>query len=356
MLVEVAMVVRQFLIVFMLSFCVYAQEIPVLPDERIPEPTYVSVSSDEITLLNGDVLSGELLSVDKEFVHFRYGFLDKKVEIVIPRNEVMHLAVRHPVYIASSSGDVKLGIFESDPDKILSEVSTMTLKDPSAPPEPPRWHGELSFGVQGHGGNNDTLDATGSAEAKLEKDYSTYYVLMRLAHSSVDRVDTTENGFSKLKYKYWPYTSSGKIYLNTYTTNEYDYIQKLSLRTRLGAGLGYRCYKNDDNLLECEVGGAATREDLIDGLADKSFGSVRLGAFVAKQICEDIKLKNGLEVFPGLRDRDDFYIRNEFSVATDVNDVWQVTFHILLIHDNVPAREDLERTEWTTGLGLSRKF
>ena len=347
-------VVRQSIILLCAMGFVYAQEGAVSPEESIPEPLHVSL--DQVVLVNGDVLSGDLIQVDNACVYFKYGFLDKKVEIAIPRDDVVQLSVGHPVYIVSSNGDVNFKFFHSDQDKKLSEISSITLKDPKAPPPAPEWHGQFDFGVQGHGGSNDTLDATGQVSANLEKEYSTYVILVRVAHSSLDQVDTTENGYSKLKYKYWPYTVKGKIYMNAYTTNEYDRIQKLSLRSRLGMGVGYRCYTNDENMLECEVGGARTREDLIEGLSDKTFNSIRASVYIAKQICEDIKLHNGLEIFPGLEDSNDFYIRDEFSIATDVNDVWQLTFHILVIHDNVPASPDLERTDWTTGLGLTRKF
>ncbi len=347
-------VVRQLIIIFVVLFSAYAEDEAILPEENIPDP--IQVSMDEIVLVNGDILSGDLVLVDKSFIYFKYGFLDKKVEIAIPRQEVARLSVKHPVYVASSTGEVSFRTFQSDPDNQFSEISSITLKDPNEPPPPPQWHGQLDCGVQGHGGNNKTLDVTGGADAKLEKEYSSYYILVRLVRNTVDNVDTASNGYSKLKYKYWPYSVSGKIYINAYTTNEYDYVQKLNLRSRLGAGVGYRCYKSDEDMLECEVGGASTYEDLTDGLDDRTFGSIRASAYIAKQICEDIKLHNGLEVFPGLKDKNDFYIRDEFSLATAVNKTWELSFTILVIHDNVPASPELEKTNWTTGLGLTRKF
>ncbi len=368
MLVSLTSVFMKVVVLF-LTFVLFLSTFVVAQEDIVELPAPYEISYDRVVVSNGDVLSGNFISSDKNGVFLEYGF-QEKIKIFIPLTEVVSLEIPKKVFVALTDGQVLMGSIKSEKEGLflvsaedglkkkinLSEVKSVTRDDPNQAKEPQKWHGKVFLGFNRQTGNTESMNLSVSLEGQLETDISSAIMKFKWAEGSVDDELTQKNGYALLKYKYWPYLKENSFFIFVLDTQDYDRLQELKLRSRLGGGVGYRCYKNDKNVVDCEVGMAYTNEDLMEPNEDRTFSSARAAVYINYLFWKIINIENRFEFYPGLKDGDDFFIRNEVDVSTPLTKNWDLDLNILTTHDNVPAREEVKRTDVWTSFGIMRKF
>lgn len=198
--------------------------------------------ADEVRLLNGDRLTGEIIKMEE-------GRLTVKTphsgNVTIDWKQVQSLSSEKPFKVqvdgkteAETLVDLFFGkalIVEATelgtPGTIaLSEVKAINL-------EPVRYRGTVNIGGNSTQGNTDTRAVNASTRWTIRSERHRFLLEGKYNYGEVGSRVTVRNSLATLKYDLF---LSKNVFANAEGLFEKDTFQNLTLRTTLGAGLGYQ--------------------------------------------------------------------------------------------------------------------
>jgi hypothetical protein len=237
----------------------------------------VLLRADEITLVNGDRITGAIVKSDGKTLTIKTEFLGL---VGMPWDKVKTLTTDKPLHVVLPGGKTVQGRIETRDDKleIISETERSAaaraeiaaLRDAAEqrayerllqPGWTQLWAGTATLGLAGARGNAQTGTLiTGLNAARVtNNDKTTVYFNSIRSKALVDRVTslTAQAARGGLGYSR---NITSRVALNAFNDYEYDRFQSLDLRFVLGAGASLSAWKSDRGRLDGLIGGAYNRE------------------------------------------------------------------------------------------------
>ncbi|MEQ8762327.1 MAG: DUF481 domain-containing protein [Planctomycetota bacterium] len=318
--------------------------------------------ADEVTLRNGDKLSGRVVSLDGDTLKIHSDVLDADVEI--PWDQVMSFQTDGLVEVEMPDGRKVMGrvsmpaaadarIITSAGDEESLSRDGFKISTGESEEESP-WSGNVRLDFATTQGNSNTATFGTSARVQRETDKT---VLSAYFQSFFQRSDGERNAENyswgaRADYKF---TERAYGYLSADWLS--DSFRQLNLRTQLGLGGGYKFIDEENLDFAGELGLTYTDDDFqepnwLERLADPTiksaddeYVSARVAESLNWKINETVELRHFAEWLPNVEDPFNDYLMRaiiELRVALDQNLYLEVGAEDR--YDNTPPK-DIKRND-----------
>src|SRR5215813_2679262 len=295
----------------------------------------VAVRSDQVTLKNGDRLTGKILHSDGATVVIK---TDLVGQVTVPLAAVVRLSGEAPLYVTLVDGRTMSGALTTEGGKAeLRNANNATVVDRAQiafvrsadeqqayertlnPGWLEQWSGGLDFGVALTSGNSDTLNlALGlGLTRETRRDKTTLYAASIYNRDSTSGVSHTIANTIRGGLRY-DRDFSRKWFAYGFTDLEHNALQDLTLRMVLGGGIGYHAVRNDRTKLDFLGGLAWNRESFSGNFNDRSSAEAQLGQTLSHHLSKRTSLKEQFFVFPNLSRGGEYRINFDSTVVTDI--------------------------------------
>jgi putative salt-induced outer membrane protein YdiY len=318
-------------------------------------------TADEILFLNGDRLTGKIVSADG-------GKLTVKTEtagdITVDLAKVKTFSTDEPIVIKTGDTTFKSKV-TGGADGTVQVVpvaggspQVIALKDVAKiNPPPVKWTGSVVANGLITTGNSETenLGFSLGAVRRSEIDRITLgaaYYYGRQLNKDTDQKETTINNWFMLgKYDYF---LTKQLYLYGLARVEQDEIADLDLRLTIGGGAGYQWFETPTFNLSTEAGLAWVYEDFGKAGTDDHMAA-RLAYHVDWTPYKTIKLFHNLEWLPNVTDWfGDYNLNTDVGLRATVYEGFFAEAKIELRYDSIPAPgAQKEDVRYLLGVGWS---
>lgn len=316
------------------------------------------VAADEVFLLNGDRLTGKIVSATGGKLILN---TDAAGEITIDLAKVKTFSAEAPVQLqlggktlvesrvaAGLEGEVQGEIPPGTPAQPLSIKGITAINPP-----PPAWHGAVAFNALFTTGNSETqqLGFTASASKRWDNRLSlgAEYAYGRQTDQNNGVTSTTvDYGSGFIKYDHF---LTKKLYGYAGFKVEHDGVAGLTFRTMTGPGVGYQWFESPQFNLSTEAGPSWVHEQFEDS-GSRDFLALRLAYAVDWTPVKPVKLYHNLEYLPNVADFSEYLLSiNAGARAT----IWKglfADFRIEYRYDSTPdAGRKSTDTRYILGAG-----
>ncbi|MHC5063688.1 MAG: DUF481 domain-containing protein, partial [Planctomycetota bacterium] len=323
-----------------LSLPILAQD-PAAEAKPDPKP-------DQITLNNGDVLRGKILTLLKGKLKFESPALG---ELEIPLENITDIETAESVTIENKAGEMLQRRITGLADGKVAlgpapaggpEVGDLAQEDLVAinpPPKPPAvWSGALSIGAYSFSGNTKRRGANATLDLKRKTDADRISAGVNWDYAqdkdSGDWELTQRRLAGRLQYDYF---LSERSYLLATTAAEGDRFKDIDLRYTAGAGYGYQLFDSEEFKLSVEAGVNYFHEDYRSDISSEGYVAARAATDMEWVMHEKIKFVNRIVWLPSLEDADDQYVRVVSGLRASLTEamfaeaVWEFDY------DNTPS-------------------
>jgi putative salt-induced outer membrane protein YdiY len=347
----------------------------------------VGVSADQITLKNGDRLTGTIVKADDKTLLMKTELAgDVNVQwaavTAIVSSQNLHLGLKDGqtvVGTVTTSSDGKFDVATKTTGNVqAAKDAVVAVRDDAEQQtydtevdrlQHPRltdfWSGLVDTGLSDTSGNSSTLSFTLAAKAARVTDRDKITVYSNAVYSREDNTSPAQttahaiNGGIRADLNV-----SAKVFVFGFTDFQYDAFQHLDLRNVLGGGLGYHVIKTKDTQLDVFGGGDFDQEyysSYIDPTNTLVPSLTRKTAEINGGESLNAKMFNGrttvteiFSLFPNVSDTGDFRFTLNISAATKLKSwlAWQVSFNDLFTNYPQPGLKDND-TILSTGLRLT---
>lgn len=285
-------------------FCLLSSSVP------------LSIQAGTLVLGNGDRISGELIGIYDEQVHWQSDLMG---EVVVGQVDVLSIdsesafrivldANRELTDCQLKSADAQQqflnceqGMVELNSWRLVQRVTARPLSEPDS------WRHKGNVAVAGRdsGGNSEELTLQVDARVELRKGPVRHIASAHYDRTSSRDIKTADD--RKFTYQY-DYFISPKWFFNSNVSWEENQFQSLESRALLGAGLGYQFFDTELIRLSVEVGPALLREKY-SGEPDREAAAIRESTDLVVRLNS-----RGLE----------FFHRNTLLQSFDASDDWRI--------------------------------
>lgn len=306
----------------------------------------IAVSQDKITLSNGDVVTGKVVSMADGKVTVRSPVMG---DVVVSLVDVKDMVTGAPVTLQTTAGQRWerriLGIADaslrlSGDGASALPIARLGMINP--PPEKePEWTGSLKLTGLYTSGNTrrESVGLLFDASRTTETDRVTVDAIWNYGTdedvTTGVKTLTQRRAGAGLKYDYF---LSERWYALATTRALSDTLADLQLRFTAGLGAGYTMVKTDNVLFLAEAGLSSYSEDYRQaGLATEETVTARLSYRLEYSLSEATRLVHRVEAFPSVEDGDDYYLQAVTEMTTSLTDSMVASVAHTLDYDNTPA-------------------
>lgn len=292
--------------------------------------------ADQVTLKNGDRLTGAIMKYDGENLILKSEFAG---EVKIQWQAIERITSDRPVYVISKDGRVLVGtvttaeglveVQTSDAGKVALTMDTVLIirsKEEQAAYEAELarqrravWSGSADAGLSAARGNTDTLVISlGSQVARTtQRDKLSLYAASLFARNGTSGVSITTAEAIRGGARY-DRNITDRLFAFALTDLERDKFQQLDLRLVFGGGLGYHARKTEKTRLDLFAGGSYNREKFSTGLTRNSAEAL-IGEELSYKLSENTSLAQRAVLYPNLSEF------GEYRFAFDLTGVTKLT-------------------------------
>ncbi|MBI1851697.1 MAG: DUF481 domain-containing protein [Planctomycetes bacterium] len=338
---------------------------------RILSASFVSIlalaataRADEVTLKNGDRLTGTLVEITKDNLILKTEYAG---DVKVARGSVASIKTDAPVTVVladgtrferklepADSGTVKFADMPDAP--AIDSVALDKIGAVNPPAKETKWEGAIALGATFTRGNtrnnrvNASLDAVRRTDIdRLTLDAGWVYASSRAKGENKDTT-TERNVFGAAKYDYF---FTEKIFGYLQNRVEGDSFKSLELRYTAGAGAGYQWIEDADLKFYTEGGLSYFYEKFKDEPSN-DFVAARLAYRVDWKPFDWLTAIHNFEWYPSLEDKDDQFIRTDFTLRVPIAGHLSAEASALYSWDNTPATGDKRLDEkYLLGVGYT---
>jgi putative salt-induced outer membrane protein YdiY len=319
--------------------------------------------ADQVTMKNGDRLSGSILKYDGKNLIIKSEFAG---DVTIPWDAVTAVSSSVPLNVGIKGGQTLVGTVTTSDGKI--QVATENSGTVTAPKDSiefirskeeqaayqaeidrfhnPRlidlWTGFMDLGYATTRGNTDTgsftLNADASRSTSRDKIEAKFTMIQSSSNASGKDISTADAKRGGISYninldKRW--FAFGSVNL------ENDEFQSLDLRFNPAGGAGYHAIKTPKTTLDLQVGASEDKEFFTAGL-DRSFTEVLLGEEFVHKVNATTSIHQQLTLFPNVTSTGNYRINFDLSAVTAIKKWlgWQFTVSDRFLTNPVAGRKD----------------
>jgi putative salt-induced outer membrane protein len=310
-----------------------------------------SALADQVTLKNGDRLSGTIVKTDDDKLEMKSEFAG---DVKLPWSAVGAIVSAEPLHIALKNGQTIVGVVTTKDGKFEVAAATGSVEAPKAEVvavrnnaeqdvymrmEHPRiidlWAALLDTGLSLTRGNSESTSfaLTGKAARTAKRTKMSLYSTEIYSRSTLAGVsNTTANairGGARVDVNL-----RGRSFAFGLADFEHDRFQDLDLRSVLGGGLGYHLIKEKDRTFDVFGGLTYNQEYYSKPFRPPNPSTTRktaefvVGETLATKVGRRTTLSEQFNFFPNLSDTGDYRLQLDATAATKLKNwlSWQVTF------------------------------
>jgi putative salt-induced outer membrane protein YdiY/small nuclear ribonucleoprotein (snRNP)-like protein len=328
-------------------------------------------SADQITLKNGDRVSGKIVKTDGSKLVVTTDLLG---DVSVDLAAVSNITTAQPLYVTLEDGRTVSGLLTASADKaelkpananavavdrsaikvIRSEAEHVAYQDSLEPGLLEGWSGGADVGFSLTSGSSDTtnlaIGLAGTRETRNDKT-TIYASSIYSRDSSSGDSETTANTIrGGVRYDR---DINRKFFGYGFTDLEHNGLQDLTLRFVLGGGIGYHAIRNERTQLDLLGGLDWNREYFKGDFNDRSSAEAQLGQTLSHRFSSRVSLKEQFFIFPNLTDTGTYRINFDAALVTDISKriAWQLTVSDRYLSDP-PLGAERNDLLLTTGLKI----
>jgi Putative salt-induced outer membrane protein len=330
----------------------------------------VDARADQLTLKNGDKVSGTVIKADGKSLVLKSDLMG---ELTIPLENISTINSEKPLYVTLGDGRTVLGVVSTSGESasikttsgdlavnrsaiqiIRSEAEQRVYESTLNPGLLEQWTGGADFGVALTKGNSDTTNlALGLALTRETlNDETNVYAASIYNRDSTNGVSRTIANTIRFGVRY-DRNFNKRWFGYGFTDLERNGLQDLNLRWVLGGGVGYHAIRNERTRLDF-LGGLAMNREYFKGFDnDRTSLEAQIGQTLSHQITSRMSIKEQLFFFPNLSDTGEYRVNFDTSLVTDVTKriAWQLTLSDRYLSNPPPGLKQNDLL-LTTGIRL----
>ena len=333
------------------------------------------VFADQITLKNGDRISGDVIKSDDKVLVIKTEFAG---EVTIQWVAVDGINSTQPLHVGLKDGQTIVGTVAAKDGKVQLQTkeagSVTTSKDSIVvmrsdkeqadydgqiyrlqhPHLTDFWGGFFDAGLSTTRGNSDTLSFTLGAKAvrAAPSDKITVYMNSIYAKNSVTGTSLT-TAHAITGGLRGDLNVSPKFFAFGFTDFEFDQFQMLDLRNVLGGGAGYHAVKTKRTVFDLSAGGAYDQAFYSTGV-NLRYADVVLGEELSYQISNRSSFTENLQFYPNMSKTGQYRGTFDSSITTKLSNWlnWQVSFQDRYVSNPIPGIKNNDLL-LTTGIRIT---
>lgn len=304
-------------------------------------------SQDQVTLSNGDVVHGKVVTMAEGKVTIRSSLMG---DVTVSITEVIDLKTGDKVTLKTNEGrTLRRRVVGIEDDNLRLDgdvegggllVANIDMINPPAD-DAPKWSGSLKTTALYTSGNTrrESVGVLFDASRSTKKDRITVDAIWNYGTDEDVATDvktlTQRRAGGGVKYDF--FLNEGWYALGTARALG-DTLADLQLRFTSGLGLGYTIIDDGVTTLLSEAGLSYYIEDYrTSGLASQETVSLRIAYRLEHQLSEETKLVHRVEAFPSIEDGEDFYFQAVTELTTSLTDSMVASVAHTIDYDNTPA-------------------
>ena len=309
-----------------------------------------SALADQVTLKNGDRLSGTIVKTDDDKLELKSEFAG---DVKLPWSAIVAIVSAEPLHVALKNGQTIVGAVTTKDEKFEIAAPSGPIEAPKAEVvavrnnaeqdvymrmEHPRiidlWAGLVDAGLSFTRGNSDSTSfaLTGKAARTSKRTKISLYSTEIYARSTIAGVSNTTasaiRGGARVDVNL-----RGRSFAFGLADFEHDRFQDLNLRSVLGGGLGYHLIKEKDRTFDVFGGVTYNQEYYSQPFSPPNPSTTRktaevvLGQTLATKLGSRTTIGEQFSFFPNLSDTGDYRLQLDATAATKIKNwlSWQVT-------------------------------
>jgi hypothetical protein len=326
------------------------------------------VSAEQVSLKNGDHLSGAIVSMDGKKLVLKTTYAG---EVSIDWDAVDQFTSDQPLVVTKSNQQTLTGTVKSQgADYVVttpqgqqtvqkSEVAVMRSPADQAAYEKSLhpgmlegWAGGGNFGVALARGNSDTTNVALGFDAQRKTTNDAWIInAASIYNTDGGTKSTTANSFQGLIR--YDRNLNKRVFAYGAFVGGYDELQDLNYRIMPGGGIGFHAIATPKTTLDLLVGLGYTRESFTTGLTN-NFITATLGDEFAYKLGARTTIMQNLYYLPSLNETSNYRVTGNFGITTKLNG-WMTAN--LLFNDRYYSQPVLGNKNndilFTTGFGFT---
>ena len=329
----------------------------------------IPVSGDQVTLKNGDVISGDILKKDGGTLTMKSEFMG---EVNIPWTAITSVKSSNALYVTVPAAKDVNG-------KVTTEGNTVEVQTPSTTVSAPigqvsrmrnaaeqqryekllqpnwleLWNGyaDLGFSLVRGNSHTDTLTTAFSANRATTNDKTSLFLNQIYSTGTIGGVtgptaNAIRGGIS------YDHNINARWFWTVFNTDEYDTFQDLNFRGVGGGDIGYHAIKTEKTVLDLLFGGNYTHESFSNGLT-RNLGEINVGDDFSHKVTGITSLTQSLRFYEA-PSSGEYRFAFDAGAATTIHKwlSWQVTVSDRYLSAPVTGRKNNDIL-LTTGLRAS---
>jgi putative salt-induced outer membrane protein len=325
-------------------------------------------NADQVTLKNGDRLSGTIISSDGKTMLIK---TDLAGDVNVQWDDVSAIVSSQPLYFGLKDGQTVAGtvttadgtftVTTNAAGKVeVPKASVTAVRDAAEQKAIDNWSGILDTGLSLTRGNSATLAFSLSAKAARVTKRDKISVYSTAVYASDDTTPPSHTTAHAIRGGIrGDFNVSDRWFVFGLADFEYDEFQHLDLRNVLGGGLGYHVIKRKTTTFDLFGGGDFEQEYFSataafpTGLTRKT-GEVLAGEELNMKLNERFALTEKVSLFPNISDSGQYRFQFDATAATKLKTwlSWQITFSDRYLTNPLPGLKTNDAL-LSTGVRLS---
>jgi putative salt-induced outer membrane protein YdiY len=325
--------------------------------------------ADQITLKNGDRISGKIVTSDEKSLTLKSEFAG---EIKIDRAGIVTITSDAPLNVTGKAGPPSTGRVETVGEELRVGGQPVRLADAMIRDDASQkawereqerinhpklndfWAGSITFNLASASGNASTTAMGASANAtrtagrnKMGLYFNQVYATQSTAEPFGATANSVRGGFRVDR------DLSNKLFVFGFTDFDYNEFLSLDLRSVLGGGLGYHILKNDKGFWDFGAGGSWNREKFADGLV-RNAGELLFSEESSYNLLSKVTWSQRASFFPNLSETGEYRFNFDTNATVPVLKwmEWNVGYSLRYL-SNPPVGKVSRDTMLTTGVRVS---
>jgi len=327
--------------------------------------------ADQITLKNGDRLTGAIVKSDAKTLLLKTDFAG---DVNLQWDAVTSIVSSQPLHLTLKDGQTIVGTVTTNDGRF--EVATketgpvaaakdavVTVRDDAEqkayddqidrlrhPHLTDFWSGLLDTGLSLTRGNSESVSYTlaGKAARVTERDKISVYTAAVYNNSTVNGINSTTAHAIRGGIR-GDLNVSEKLFVFGFTDFEYDQFQDLDLRNVIGGGLGYHVINTKATTFDVFAGGdydqdffgaiAATPTTPATPAVTRKSGEIDLGETFNAKLNNRTTITEQFSLFPNVSNTGSYRFQFDTTAATKLKNwlSWQVTYSDRYLSDPLPG-------------------
>ena len=331
------------------------------------------VQADQITLKNGDRVTGAIVKKDGKTLTVKTESLGI---VTVPWEQVVTIQSDAPLNVVLPDGKTVQATLQTSEGKVelketrqtLAPAEVVTIRNADEQKAYERllnpgwgqlWAGAATIGFAGTQGNAQTRTFTVALNAArtTNTDKASLYFNAVKASALINGVNANT---AQAVRGGWGYNHkiSSRLFVNTFNDYEYDRFQNLDLRFVLGGGLGYSVWKGERGQLDL-LGGVAYNHEKFSPLSPapeftRNSAEAYWGEDTSYKLSAVTSLVQSFRMFNNLSDTGQYRMNFDLGANTRLLKwlSWNLGFSDRYLSNPVPGRKKNDIL-YTTGIGIT---